>query len=154
MFFVDGALDALLVDDQELEVAGLLGPGVGLSEGVIDLGDAGIVAAVLHTDSKHSGLDGAGTIEAPEVVGDRLCEGALEVGAGGQVLEGDFAVMVVGLLLFGGLDVELAGESVARGVEAAARFALGGLWTCRAVGTRGVDRLWFRHVNLLYGRRA
>ena len=75
--------------------------------------------------AKRLGLDGAGALEAPAVVGDRLGEVALVVADGGQGFEGDFGMRVVGLLLVRGVDVELAGESVTIGVEGADFFAFG-----------------------------
>ena len=114
---VHGALDALLIDGEELEVAGFLDPGAGLGERFVDLRVAGVGAAVgVEAHGEHAGFDGAGAIEAPAVVGDGLDQGALEIADGSEGFEDDFGVLLVGLLFARSEDEELSSESVAEGV--------------------------------------
>ena len=144
---VAGPLDALLVDREELEIVGLLAPGSGLGEGVIDLGKAGAVGGVpVHAESERARLDGAGALEAPLVGGDGLNNLALKIGCRGEGFLDDLAVFVEGLLLCGSGDADLAGESVAIGVQAATRLAFGGFGTCGAGRVRG----WSFEVVLLF----
>jgi hypothetical protein len=87
--------------------------------------------------SERAGLDGAGALEAPAVVGDGLREGTLKIADRGQRCEDDFAMLLISPLLFGSEDAELAGESVAPGVEAATALAFGSFGARGMVGSRG-----------------
>src|SRR5215470_11361734 len=121
-----------------MEVVGVLKPGSGVSEGVIDGVDARSVFRVLRqAEGESAGFDGAGALEAPAVVGDGLDDIALEVADGGEAFENDFAVLFVGLLLFGSEDTELAGEAVTPGIEPATPLAFGSLGAGGMVGTLG-----------------
>src|SRR5215468_5383417 len=134
----DGAVDALLVNGQQMEVVGVLKPGSGVSEGVIDGVDAGSVFRVLgEAEGESASLNGASALQAPAVVGDGLDDIALEVANGGEAFEDDFAVLFVGLLFFGSEDAELAGEAVTPGIEPATPLAFGSLGAGGAVGTLG-----------------
>ncbi len=77
-------------------------------------------------------FESGGALETPAGVGDGLDEAFLD-GAFGIVggFEGG-AVVLVDLLFFGGEDEDLAGESVAEGVQAATGLAFG---SARAGGT-------------------
>jgi hypothetical protein len=59
---------------------------------------------LVHAESEGGGLDGAGALEAPVVVGDGLGDIALEVADGGESFEDNFAVLLIGLLLLGSED--------------------------------------------------
>jgi len=134
----DGALDALLVNGQQMEVVGVLKPSSGVGAGVIDGVDAGSVLGVLrHAEGEGAGLNGAGALQAPAVVGDGLGDLALEVADGGEAFEDDFTVLFVGLLLFGSEDAELAGEAVTPGIEPATPLAFGSFGAGGMVGTLG-----------------
>jgi hypothetical protein len=67
-------------------------------------------------ESEGVGLDGAGALEAPTTVGDGLGDVALEIADGGEGIEDDLAVFLVGLVFVGREDVDFAGESVAIGI--------------------------------------
>ena len=85
-----------------------------MGEGVIDLGVASVVDRVLvRAEGERAVFDGGGALQAPAAVGDGLSDVALKVADGGEGLEDDFAKLVIGLLLCGSEDAELAGESVA-----------------------------------------
>src|SRR5262249_5039773 len=134
----DGSLDALLVNGKKMEVVGVLKPGSGVSEGVIDGVDAGSVFRVLgQAEGESASFNGAGALEAPAVVGDGLGDIALEVTDGSEAFEDDFAVLFVGELLFGSQDAELAGEAVTPGIEPATPLAFGSLGAGGMVGTLG-----------------
>src|SRR5262249_46673385 len=112
--------------------------GSGVSEGVVDGVDAGSVFRVLgQAEGESAGLDGAGALQAPAVVGDGLGNVALEVADGGEAFEDDFAVLFVGLLLFGSEDAELAGEAVTPGIEPATPLAFGSFGAGGMVGSLG-----------------
>jgi len=141
---VSGPLDALFINRQQIEIVGVFAPGSGLGESVIDLGVAGVVGRVLvHAQGERAGFDGAGTLQAPAVVGDGLRDVALKIADGGEGIEDDFTVLVMGLLLFGSEDAELAGESVAISIEAAAALAFGSLGACGMIGTQEVGLLGY-----------
>ena len=147
---VHGPPDALLVDCQQLEIVGLFGPGPGLVESGLDFGVAGGIGGVLmHAESERAGLDGAGALEAPVVVGDGLSDIALEVTDGGEGFEDDFAVLLIGLLLLRGEDAELAGESVAIRVESATALAFRSGGARGMVRARGVVELLTGHIVFL-----
>src|SRR5215468_7245883 len=134
----DGAVDALLVNGQQMEVVGVLKPGSGVSEGVIDGVDTGSVIGVLgQAEGESAGFNGAGALQAPAVVGDGLGDIALEVANRGEAFEDDFAVLFVGELFFGSEDAELAGEAVTPGIEPATPLAFGSLGAGGMIGTLG-----------------
>jgi hypothetical protein len=69
--FGEGAVDALLVEGEELEVTGLLDPGLSGIEGGIDFGIAGVGGGV-GAFGEDGVLEGAGALETPGVFGWRL----------------------------------------------------------------------------------
>src|SRR5215468_1297353 len=143
----DGAVDALLVNGQQMEIVGVLTPGSGVGAGVIDGIDAGSVFRVLgQAEGESAGFNGAGALQAPAVVGDGLGDIVLEVADGGEAFEDGFAVLFVGVLLFGSEDAELAGEAVTPGIEPTTPLAFGSLGAGGTVGTQG--------GGLRVGRRA
>src|SRR5262249_21647815 len=104
----DGAVDALLVNGEQMEIMGVLKPGSGVSEGVIDGVDTGSVIRVLgQAEGKSASFNSAGALQTPAVVGDGLDDIALEVADGGEAFEDGFTVLFVGELFFGSEDAEL-----------------------------------------------
>src|SRR5215467_7630740 len=97
-------------------------------------------------------FEGAGAVESPFVLGDGFGEIELQGADGGEGFADGFTVFLEGGLVFGGMDDDLAGESVAEGVQGRAPFAFLG---ARASGNLRVgavgDELSFGHVwgNLL-----
>jgi len=96
----------------------------------------GIDVVLVSPKCEGAGLDGAGALEAPAVVGDALSEIAIEVADGCEGFVDDFAMLFVGQLLFRGEDAKLAGESVAIGIEAATALAFGSFGSRGMVGAR------------------
>ena len=111
----DAALDAVLVEAEELEVPGLGEPGAGLGEGIVDFAVAGEVG--VEGQGKDGAFDGGGAFEAPPVVGDGLREIRLQRADGLEGLMNAAAVLVIGGLVGGGEDVDLACKFLAKGVE-------------------------------------
>ena len=72
---------------------------------------------------------------------------AFEVTDRDEGFEDHFAVLFVGLLFFWGEDAELAGESMAIGIEAATALAFWGLGTCGMVGTLDQVGLVAGHIS-------
>jgi membrane protein len=126
LFLVDAALDAVLVEGEELEVLALGEPDAGLGEGDVDLGVAGgAVGGLADADGVDGAFDGDAAVEGPAVGGDGLDEVGFQAADGGQGLVDAGAVFAVGDLVVGGQDVDLAGEAVAVGVEGARVAVLG-----------------------------
>jgi hypothetical protein len=80
--FLDGAVDALLIEGQKLEVFALGEPGAGLGDGFVDGELGGVVPGgggecaecALLAESEDAGLDGASAFQPPVVFGDGLRE--------------------------------------------------------------------------------
>ena len=132
---VEGAADAAFVGGEEARdldwsSQARVGPGMESS---------GLVA---ESSGEDAFFDGVGALEAPHAVGDLVDEAGFD-GAGGLVVLHDGGVVFVpGGGFFGGEDEDLAGESVAEGVEAAAGFAFlgaraggAGFWESAAIGS-------------------
>ena len=81
-------------------------------------------------ESEDGIFDGDGALQLPAAIGDGLDEGGFEIAGGVEVLLCVAAMFVVGDLVFGGEDVDLAGEAMAIGVEGA-RIARFGFGLCR-----------------------
>ena len=88
-------------------------------------------------EREDAGFDGAGAVEAPVVFGDGLGELLLENADGGEGFDDGLAVFLEGVVLFGGEEVDLAGESVFVGVETGALLAGLGCWPGWAGGFFG-----------------
>jgi hypothetical protein len=127
------AIDALLVDGQELELNGLGLEGSGIGQGDVDFAALAFLA-----EGEHVVLYGAGAVETPAIFGYGIGELVLQ-GRFGLEAVGELATeRVVGFAIFGGQDVDLAGESVTEIVPAGVGFAFWGSWACRAQGVAAV----------------
>ena len=115
---------------------------------------AGLVEADHGVDAAQEAMDGASALQAPVVVGDGLSGIELEVADGGEGIEDDIAVLLVGVLLVGREDAELAGESVAIGVESATALAFGSLGAGGTVGGRSQVGLLIGHRFLLHNKNG
>ena len=123
----EAATDALFVEGEELEILSLSDPGLALGERGVEFGSGGIGPAVLPMAESEDGIfEGAGSMEAPFVLGDGLREIELQRADGGESLDDGVTVLLEGLLVFRGEDDELASEAVAEGVQARTSFTFGG----------------------------
>jgi hypothetical protein len=92
-------------------------------------------------DSEDAGFYGACAVEAPFVGGDGLGEFLLENADGSKSFDDGLAVFFEGIVLVGGAQVDLAGESVFVGVDAGALLACLGFRPGRAGGLFGELRV-------------
>jgi hypothetical protein len=158
---LQGAVDALLVDGQELELIRL-----GLERSGVRESDLDFPVLALMAEREHIVLDGAGaptigTVPRQQITGIRpgryikvTTPVALGDGVGELLFHGSFgfeavdelvAEAVVRFAVLGGEDVDLASVAVTEVVQAGARFPGGGGW---ASGTLGVSAVGF---ELLFG---
>jgi hypothetical protein len=79
-----------------------------------------------------------GAVEAPVVLGDELGEGGFESANGSERPADVVTVLLEGLLVFGSVDDDLAGEAVAEGVQGRASFAFFGARAGREMGVTGL----------------
>jgi hypothetical protein len=134
---LNGAVDALFIESQKLEVFTLGDPGVGFGErfvngnlgGVIPVGRGEGAELAELAEGEDAGFDGAGALEAPVVFGDGLRQFGFEGAYGFEGFADAGAVLVEGFVLFGGEKADLAGEAVTIGVEAGAMLAFFGFGT-------------------------
>src|SRR5579863_5084890 len=113
------AVDALLVDGQELELICLGFEGAGGGESDLDFAAFAFVA-----QGEYVGLGGAGAVETPVVLGDGLGELPLAGSFGLEAIDELAAEAVVRFTVLGGEDGDLAGEAVAQVVHAGACVAV------------------------------
>ena len=125
--FFEIAADAGFVECEQGEVLAVLEPDAGLAGGGVDFG-AVAVCGVANGAGQGYGEDvvfeRAGAVETPVVLGDGDGEGFFVVGFGFEVCEEGIAVDVKGGFVFTGEGVELSGETVAQGVDAAVLLAV------------------------------
>lgn len=116
------AMNALLIQAEEVELARVIEEGLGFGERVADF--TAIAAAA---EGEDVGLDGGDAVETPCIPGYELRELLLDGRFGSE--GGDDAVTegVVSFAFFLGKDGHLAGEAVTQIIAAGARFAFGGL---------------------------
>jgi hypothetical protein len=76
-----------------------------------------------------------------------MAEIALKVTYWGETFVNDFAVLLIGLLLFGSEDTELARESMAVGIESATALAFWGFGACGMVGALVLVGLVSGHIR-------
>jgi hypothetical protein len=134
---LDGAVDALLIESQELEIFALGDPGVGFGErfvngnlgGVFSNSPEGVAELTEYASSEDAGFDGAGAFQAPVIFGDGLGQLGFEGADGFEGFADAGAVLVESLVLFGGEKADLAGEAVTISVEAGAMLAFFGFGT-------------------------
>ena len=160
---LNGAVQALLVKAEELEIFRLLGENVRGGDGVVELRDigAGVTAVLELTEGEEVVLDGTETIQTPTVGGDALGElpttGAARRqhisgirpdlfikcdhgSVGREVLHDTFRECVVRGAVVVGHSGDLAGESMAQCVHAGALFARFRFGTC---GQKGIAAVRF-----------
>jgi hypothetical protein len=149
-----GAADAIFVDCQEMKLVGVGHPGVGLGDGGVEFGVVGVLRGMFGLPEGEDGVfQRAGAVEAPAVLGDGLGEIDFERAYGSQSFTDAVAVFVKSFPVFRGVDDDLAGESVAEGVEGGTLFTFdrtgaGGTLGVFAVGVE----LGFGHKRLLNPR--
>ncbi len=115
---IEGAAETAFIECEEAERLALVEPGLGGAEEVGD--DFAGLEAGGGIEGEEAFLDGVSAMEAPDAGGDLVGERGFE-GAGGLVVFADFGVVVaVGFGFVVGQDEDLAGESVAEGVETGA----------------------------------
>jgi len=116
----DAALDAAFVKSEEIQIPGIGGPGDGLGEGGADFGMFGdeFIGAG-DADGRGVVIEGGGALETPAVIGDGLDEPGFESAFGSEGLMEATAMLIVGRLIGRREDEDLAGESVAPGIEGA-----------------------------------
>ena len=119
---LDGPVDALLVEREELEVLRLYGEDTRGGEGGVDLFVFGAELALVceKTDSEEIVLDGAGAIQTPTVGCYALSELGFHRSFGGEVFHQSFRQGVVSGAVFFGHGGDLAGETVTERVHAGA----------------------------------
>ena len=157
----DSAVDALLIESEELEIVGFGDPGAGLVDGFVD-GELvgvfpGMVRSVDLASGEDAGFDGADTLEAPAIFGDGLGEIDFKGADGSEGGDDAIAVGVEGFLFGFGEDESLAGESVTVGIETRAMrgFGVWGLWL-EGIANSGVGNEGSvgRHSGLPFGAQA
>ena len=144
--------DAVFVSCQEIKLAGVVHPGAALGEGGVEFGLIGILGDMFALAEREDGVfQGTGAVEAPAVLGDGLGEIDFESAFGGEGLADSVAVLVEGFLVFRSVDDDLAGESVAEGVEGRTLFTFRGPRTRRKLGvfTAG-GKLCFCHFGVSF----
>jgi len=133
----DGALDTLLIESQELEVFGVVEPGVSSGDRFAD-GEVGGVCSFTGghvaelaqlAGGEDSRFEGAGEFEAPAILSDGLCEIEFQGADGLERLADAGTVELEGLVLGLGEETDLAGEAVTVGIETGAMLAGFGFWT-------------------------
>ena len=129
---LDGAVQALLVEGEELELLRLLSEDVRHGEGGVDLGNvgAGLAAILKLAEGEEVVFNGADPIQTPAVGGDALGELGLHGSVGGEARNEGFGELVVGGAVFVGHGGDLAGEAVTECVEAGAVAASVRTRTC------------------------
>jgi hypothetical protein len=142
-------------------------PGLGLGEGGVELRVTTVRREMFALAEGEDGVfQRAGAVEAPAVLGDGLGEVGFGAPSGSRssrmASRARFwraqrfrCALVEGLLVFRGVDDDLAGDAVAEGVERGTLFAFGGTGPGGKVGVfaAGVE-LCFSHERLLYGNHV
>jgi len=121
----EGALDALGVEGEEGEVLRLIEKGPGLGERVFGGVESGVALGFEIAEGEDVVLDGAGTIEAPAVVGNGSGKVGLDGAFGGEFFDDGGGEGFVRGAVFVGEESELAGEAVFQVVGSDALFAFG-----------------------------
>ena len=101
------AVDALLVEGQEIEGRGLGQEGFGVGEG-----DPGFAAFMAVTQGEHVVLDCASPVETPTVLRDGVGELAFHGRFGGETVDEFVAEGVVGFAVLGWQEADVAGQAV------------------------------------------
>src|SRR6202000_1571912 len=129
------AIDALPVDAQELEFAGVIEECPGVGEG-----DPDRIVLLVTTQREYVGLEGTDTVETPAVLSDGVGELLFHGRFGIEAFNEPIDKGVVRFAIFGGEDRDLAGEPVTQVVSAGTGFAFDGF---RAGGTYRVAAVRF-----------
>ena len=133
--------EALRVDAEVGEVAGLGAEGEGGGERGVNLRIGGVDGVLVFGESegKEVGFEGGDAVESPGGVGDFMDELFFEGAFGLEVVEEFLSVELVGGEVVGGEDDGVAGESVAEGIEGAFGWLLrGGRVGGRVIGGGGL----------------
>ncbi|HEY6331081.1 MAG TPA: hypothetical protein VI756_17255 [Blastocatellia bacterium] len=106
-------------------------PGARLGEGGVEFGATRVLRGIFGLAEGEDGVfQGTGTVEAPAAPGDGLGEIGFEGADGGESFADTIAMLVERFPVFrGGVDDDLAGESVAEGVEGGTLSSCGSTWT-------------------------
>ena len=117
--FLDGAIDALLVQGEPLEVFGVIEEGLGPSERGVDFGVIHVYVTSLRevAEGEDVVFDGADTLQAPEVLCDEGCELEFERVLRPEAIDEILNEFVMRGAVFDGGDADLAGDAVAQSVH-------------------------------------
>jgi len=113
---LNGAVDALLVEGQKLEILAFGDPGVSFGEcfvngnlgGIFSNSPVRVAELTEHASGENASFDGTCALEAPVVFGDGLGEFGFEGAYGFEGFADAGAVLVEGFVLFGGEKADLA----------------------------------------------
>ncbi len=135
------AREAMLVRAEVRECAGVLAQGGGHGKRGVDfrMGRVDVVRLLVDAEREQVGFEGGDAIEAPGSVGERLHELIFEGALGLEVVEEAAGVAFVGSVVFGGQDDDVAGESMAEGVEGGTLFAGRGAGAGGVFGVGAID---------------
>jgi hypothetical protein len=116
--FLEGAIDALLVQSEPLKVFGLIEEGLGSGERGVDFGVIHVYVSSLRevAEGEDVVFDGADTLQAPEVLRDEGCELEFERVLRPEAIDDFLNELIVRGAIFYGGDADLAGDAVAQSV--------------------------------------
>ena len=116
--FLEGALEAALVEGEQVQILAAIEPGLGLGEG-----NGGFFVVAFHLvglaegDGDDGVFDLGRAFDAPPAIGDGLGEVGFNRAFGGEVLHVSGAVLFVGLLVGGRTKADVACQAVPVSVQ-------------------------------------
>src|SRR5579883_290207 len=117
--FLDGAVDALLVEGEALEVFGFIEEGLGASERGVDFGmvDVDVHGVREVAEREHVVFDGADSLQTPEVLRDDGRELEFDGAFGLEAVDEFLNELVVRDAIFLIHDADLTGDAMAQGIH-------------------------------------